>query len=396
MDLELPVCFAGGFPLRAHVPFYDLNGQWIADFWAHSAAVRELITNFYEPQHPQLLHNAAHIHFSPYNVLAAFFGRLLNLDAITVLAAAGLLNLCIFILGLKMFVFSFVPNHKIAAVFYALLLILFWWGRDPWYYSSFFHIGVLGYVLPYPSTFTMGISLIALSLNQRRIEDSQPIWLAPITLISAIVLVTHFPTFIFLAVGLVAVAVTAEGKLLSELLAAAGVLGSVLLLVVLWPYYSFLNLIYSVLFSTPADFIHNLQNFFRSSMYEDVLSRIWPALAALPLVVAKIRTNPRCPLTIMLLFLSGLYILGFVSGMDILGRTISYIIFLLQIFIAEFLANFEIEQKMVRFGGLAAAAGRNRWCGAGLPAPLWAAIWQNSKKVFTGAAVLLCVLSISI
>ena len=191
----------------------------------------------------------------------------------------------------------------------------------------------------------MGISLIALSLNQRRIEDSQPIWLAPITLISAIVLVTHFPTFIFLAVGLVAVAVTAEGKLLSELLAAAGVLGSVLLLVVLWPYYSFLNLIYSVLFSTPADSIHNLQNFFRSSMYEDVLSRIWPALAALPLVVAKIRTNPRCPLTIMLLFLSGLYILGFVSGMDILGRTISYIIFLLQIFIAEFLANFELSKR---------------------------------------------------
>ena len=325
--------------------FFTMNEQWVGDFWAHSAAVRELITNLSNPRHPQLLHNAAHIHYSPYNVLAAFFGRLLHLDTFTVLAGAGLLNLCIFILGLKMFVYSFVPNHKKAAGFYALLLILFWWGIDPWYYSSFFHIGVLGLVLPYPSTFAMGISLIALSLNQKRIEDNQPMWLMPITLITAFVLVTHFPTFTFLAVGLAAAAFTAKGKLLSELLVAAGILGSSLLLAVLWPYYSFLNLIYSVLFSTPADSIANLQNSFRYSMYEDVLRRTWPALAALPLVVAKIRSNPRYPLIIMLLLLTVLYIFGYISGMDILGRTISYIMFLLQIFIAEFIARFESNKR---------------------------------------------------
>ena len=323
---------------------FALNGQWIADFWVHSAAVRELITNISDPSHHQLLLDVPFPGYSPYTLAVAFFGKLLNVEAISILSAAGILNLVLFILGLRMFVYATITNHKSSSAFYALLLTLFWWGFSPWYISGFFHIGVLGYVMPYPSTFAMALSLITLSLNQRRIQNNQR-WLLPAEfLLTIIVLISHLPTFVFLAVGLISFVLTAKKQLLFEVLIAVSILAGSLLLSAIWPYFSMLNFL---LFESAAYHISHQH----SSLYQQILSRTWPALAALPLVVAKIRANPRYPLTIMLLLLSGVYIFGAITGMGILGRTISYIMLLLQFFIAEFIADFETRKRLPNIAG---------------------------------------------
>jgi hypothetical protein len=40
-----------------------IRGQWAGDSWEHSAVVRELATNIFNPHHPQLLLNTPHAFF---------------------------------------------------------------------------------------------------------------------------------------------------------------------------------------------------------------------------------------------------------------------------------------------------------------------------------------------
>jgi len=42
---------------------HTINGQWVGDFWEHSAVVRELITHPLSPKHPQLSVDAPHAFF---------------------------------------------------------------------------------------------------------------------------------------------------------------------------------------------------------------------------------------------------------------------------------------------------------------------------------------------
>ena len=164
------------------------------------------------PKHPQLLLDVPHAFYSPYAVIVALLVRTLHLDAVTALSIMGLFNLGLLFLGLRLFVFSIVPKHRSATAFYALLLSLFCWGSRPWFWSGFFHIGVLGYVLPYPSTFAAALALIALGVNFLRIETKRQIWLVPIFLMVVTVLISHPATFLFLAVGLISQSCAEKGS----------------------------------------------------------------------------------------------------------------------------------------------------------------------------------------
>jgi hypothetical protein len=190
----------------------------------------------------------------------------------------------------------------------------------------------------------MALSLITLSLNQHRIQNNQ-LWLLPVVfLLTIIVLISHLPTFGFLAVGLVSFALTAKKQPVFEVFLAVSILAGSLLLSTVWPYFSILNFL---LVESTAFHIHHQH----SSLYQEILSRTWPALAAVPLVIAKMQSNPRYPLTTMLIGLICVYIFGAITGMGILGRSISNIMLLLQFFIAEFLADFESRKRLPNTAG---------------------------------------------
>lgn len=308
------------------------NGVWVGDFWEHSAVVRELSTHLLHPQHPQLLLNVPHAFYSPYSVATALLSRALRLDVITTLSIVGLVNLGILLLGIRLFVFSLMPQHPTATAFYTLLLVLFFWGNYPWHYSGFFHIGALGSVLPYPSTFAAGLSLIALSVNLQRINLKRSILLVPIFLLAVIILISHPLSFLFLAVGLLSFSFDARDSLLSDMLLIAALLVASLLCVALWPYFPMLQFLMG-----ESDVYHASNRV----MYQAVLSRTWPSLLAIPWVISRMRSNLRCPLVLMLAILSGLYLYGALSGKYSFGRVISYIILLLHFTIAERFSLFE-------------------------------------------------------
>lgn len=318
---------------------HTIIGQWVGDFWEHSAVVRELATHMLHPKHPQLLLDTPHAFYSPYAVMVALLARMLHLDVISVLSIMGLLNLGLFFLGLRLFVFSIVPKRRRETAFYALLLTLFCWGSHPWGWSGFFHIGVLGYVLPYPSTFAAALALITLGVNRLRIATMRQIWVIPIFLMAVTVLISHPITFLFLAVGLVSQSCIATGAVTYQIMLVWGLLSLALLAAVFWPYFPVLKLLMGG--SSVYDFSNRI-------MYEHVLSRIWPSLIGVPLIIASMKSNWRRPLVWMLAFLSGIYAFGTISGKYSYGRVISFIVLLLHIGIAEHLSMLESVIQKIR------------------------------------------------
>lgn len=310
------------------------NGQWGNDFWEHSAVVRELTTHVLHPKHPQLLIDAPHAFYSPYAVIVALLGRVLHRDAVATLSIAGLLNLGLLFLGIKLFVSSMVSKqYRDATAFYTLLLTLFWWGSDPWFWSGFFHIRALGYVLPYPSTFAGALTLIACGLNGIRIGTKRQLWVIPIFFISVTVLISHPTTFLFLSVGLISQSFTDRGPVLSQSLLVGGLLGLSLLAVAFWPYFPVWSLL--------SDVSTHMRDMDSKVMYQQVVSRIWPSLLAVPLIIINIKSGWRRPVVLMVLVLSGIYAFGAISGKYSYGRVISYIVLLFHVVISEYLSKLE-------------------------------------------------------
>ncbi|MDT7603274.1 MAG: hypothetical protein QOF61_1271 [Acidobacteriota bacterium] len=315
------------------------NGQMGEDFWEHSAVVRELATHTLHPRHPEFLLDAPHAFYSPYALSVALLSRAAHADAVAALSFAGLFNLALFLFGLRFFVSSVVPEHRDATAFYTLLLVLFWWGADAWFYGGFFHLRILGFVLAYPSTFAASLTFIAFGLYKRQMADRRRIWLVPIFLIAATVLLCHPLTFLFLATGLVAMPWGEEGNHILQTAQVAALLSLAFLFASLWHYFPLLKLL------TRESDVYHASNI---DVYRRVLGAIWPALVGVPLVFTQIRSRWCRPLLIMLVVLSALYLYGDVSGKYSYGRVIAYVVLLLHVTIAERLAALEARVGALR------------------------------------------------
>jgi hypothetical protein len=309
------------------------NGLWYGDFWEHSAVVRELASEIVRPSHPQLLLDAPHAFYSPYTVLAALLARAFRADAIGMLASMGLVNLGLWFVGLRLFVFSMVSKHRRATAFYTLILTLFWWGPFAWTgFGGFFHFGVLAYIIPYPSTFAVALAFIAIRWNQRRVETGRHGYVIAIFFVAVITLITHPLSFIFFTIGLVSQSCADRGSVLRQLILTGSLLSAVFLAAGLWPYFPVWNFFL---------FESGKYHFSNRLMYHQVLSKVWPALLGVPLLIASLKSDWRRPLVLMLATLSAIYGFGGISGQYAYGRLVSFIVLLLHIVIAERIAMLE-------------------------------------------------------
>jgi hypothetical protein len=307
------------------------NGQWIGDFWEHAAVVRELAANPFSPRHPLLLSYAPHAFYSPYAVALGLISRLANLSPITTLAAAGIANLALFLYALRRFARN-VLAHK-TADFYVLLFTLLLWGRSPWAFSGFFHLGTLGYNLPYPSTFATAAALLLLVAAMRFNRGGDRRLLLVVGLGAAVVLITHPFTFIFLAVTLVALPASGQRPAVNYAL-LAGVFGFCLLAAVAWPYFPFLKLAISSPF-------HEVNR----ALYSGVLRQIWPALPGLLPMAWRFRADPRDPLTWSFVGLCLVYLAGYATQRWGFGRVMPFIVLLLHLALADWISGLEAKTR---------------------------------------------------
>jgi hypothetical protein len=316
----------------AIVALHAAHGHWIGDFWEHSAVVRELMTHPLHPRHPLLLLDAPHAFANPYALIVAMVGRWSGATSVTALAVASLVNLVMIFVALRVFVRRFASGRPEAVSFYLLLFMLLLWGREPWEFSGFYHINVLHHALAYPSACAFWMSLFLLTLNAKRIAEERPRLLLAIVPMSAFVLLVHPPAFLFAATGLAAMALDARARWKELLLSGAALVVS-FAIALTWPYFP----VWALLTGASAAF--NVNN---ATMYSEPLLRTFPALVlGIPLVVRNVQRTRRWTVVAWCAMLLGIYAFGYLTANYNYGRVIFFLVFLLQLEIAMFVAQLE-------------------------------------------------------
>lgn len=316
----------------AVVALHAFHGHWIGDFWEHSAVVRELITHPLHPRHPLLLVDAPHAFANPYALVVAMVARIAGVSSVFGLTAASLANLLMLFVALRVFVRRFAPEAPEAVGFYLLLFMLLLWGQEPWEFSGFLHVNAINHTLAYPSACAFWVALFLLALNAKRIEERTPRLLLLLVPMGAFVLLVHPPVFLFVATGLVAMAVDAprRGR---ELLVASAALEIAFFIALAWPYFPLGDLL------TTGTAAFNANN---AAMYSQPLLRTFPALVGVPMLVVSARRTGQWSMVVWPAILFGLYVFGFVTGNYNYGRVIFFVVFLLQLEIARFVAKLEL------------------------------------------------------
>jgi hypothetical protein len=318
---------------------YLWRGAYSSDFWEHAAVVRELAERPLAPVHPLLAVDAPHAYLSPYLLAVAVAARVTGTPAIAALALAGLLNLLLLVLAVRRFMVRLLPDGAGAAP-YALLLIIFFWGKDAWMWSGFLHVGMLGYDVAYPSTFAIAAMFLGLALLLDGLDRKDRRAYILLALAVAVCLTTHPPTALVLLAGLAALflarvrgsAMTHAGRLVAAVAAGTA-------LALAWPYFPV-----SGLFTKQPPEFHSWSGVF----YQDVFTRIWPVLVAVPVLVWRLRKDRRDPLVVFSGLLAGIYAAGALTGAYGLGRTIAFIAVVIQIALGAALAAGELRLPPAR------------------------------------------------
>jgi hypothetical protein len=221
-----------------------LYGNHGSDFWEHSAVVKELATHPLSPQHPLFNLNKPHMFFSPYHLGVGLLARLGGITPIDAMALAGVGNLLLLLVGLRLLIHYFFENFQDSIAFYTLILVLFLWPAGAWGWSGFIHFQVLSKVLPYPSTFAIASTFLIFALYHHALAHEKKFQVLLTGLLSTVVVLTHPPTAVVTLIGILAISLHFYNIIGFRALASGLVLLiGTFLLAFLWPYYSFFDLV---------------------------------------------------------------------------------------------------------------------------------------------------------
>jgi hypothetical protein len=314
---------------------YGARGE---DYWEHCAVVKELATHPVCPVHPLLGVAERHAFYSPYALVVALTSRWSTLSAQDTLDAYGILNLVFLLLSLRCLIRRFFSGPLDATTFYALLFMLLLWPPRPWEFSGFLHLSGLGLVLPYPSTFAIACTLTTLALYAGLLASRSTMRLLLAGLLTAIVILTHPPTAVFLVCGLIALSsqAMAVGRFRPVLTSGLIMLALSAVLVLCWPYYSVMRLM-----------THGDPEFHSQSLplYTTAVQKVWPLLLMTPFAAHGLRQrwrNNACDALLVLMgLLLGIYLVAYLRGLWGYGRTISYAAIVLQMVLGDGAARLE-------------------------------------------------------
>jgi hypothetical protein len=162
-----------------------------ADYWEHSATLHALIENPWHPHHPHLATDTGSPRFGPQFLLIALIARALHWDAIQAMTSSAVLNTLLFLCSIRVFFLSYF-RHPLAPLYGLLVMFGGWWLG--FHYSNVYALPVLFSVASFPSTTTLGLTLLGFALVVRllRGEVRRP-WLGLLTLLpwAAAVFIIH-------------------------------------------------------------------------------------------------------------------------------------------------------------------------------------------------------------
>jgi len=314
------------------ISIFSTNGIWVDDFWEHASDIRAFMNNPFNPGHPQFITTDPHVFLNPYNLLVALFGLVIGTDQIISLALFSILNFCLFFTGLYLFISTIDNKNKKDICFYTVLLILFLHGTNPWQFSGFFNNEIFLSVMPLPSTFVLGLSFIGFYLNFLRLKYSRNLLLIPLLAITSFSILSHPLTAIFLFTGMLAQAFVA--KRITSLISFTILFFLTFLFANFWPYFSIVHLFFSG---------GNTYHFLNISLYSNIFEKIWPSIIFLPFILKILFENKNRVLLYSLIILICIYLYGFIFHKYAYGRSISFILILLNIAFSIMIVKYELK-----------------------------------------------------
>jgi hypothetical protein len=308
---------------------HTLNESWASpDFWVHVGAVQEFADQPLEPANPFVVGNDADPYLSPYTWVLGVISKVTGLDAMRVLAMAGLANLILLLTGLYRLVTTL--SSRWLAPPLALVFTLFAWGLSPWRWSGFFNANSIGTALPLGSTFAAALACFALSAALRWLRSGSRAELALVGVLTPVVIICHpFTATWAAAVGLGFV-VAAAGHCNRHRVGALTVVGAAgTALTLAWPFYPVADLLHT---SSDLETIN-------AAIFHRVLPRIFLALPGVVAIWLRQRERRRDPITFGFAASTMLFALGWVLDRPTLGRALPAVMLMLHLALADLVAT---------------------------------------------------------
>ncbi|GAA5188374.1 hypothetical protein GCM10023322_38940 [Rugosimonospora acidiphila] len=307
---------------------FSIRGPWSGDLGMHGATIEALRRSLTHPGNPVVDEDTPSPYYSPYTVLLAAVARLFGWSALTVLDVVSPINVLVLLIGLWTFVRTL--STRTWAPVLAIVFILLLWGAQPWVWSGFLSFWALPLVMAYPSTIALGLTLLWWTGLSRAL-DAEPRWYRylGLGLLGAVIALTHQFTFVIAALGAVALVVS-KARGLSRLgwlfliLAVIEVAG----LILIWPYYSFFDLIGV----SDLDGVHR-------RLYEKPFLWYGLCVVALPALWLRARRNRLDPLVLLFGMSALLVAFGGLTGKYEYGRVWPGVMLSAQLAIAVELAG---------------------------------------------------------
>jgi hypothetical protein len=308
---------------------HTVNQKWASpDFWFHLAAVREFAHSLLHPGNPLVVGNAGDPYLSPYTFALGAIVRATGIDAVDALAVAGLVNLVLLLTALRRFVMT-VSNAEFAPLL-TLIFTLTAWGFTTWRWSGFFSLNSLGTVLPLSSTFASAVGLFTVTAICSWLRDGRVWRLVLIGALAPLVLLSHPITGMWIAlVGAAFVISEMKASNMSRVLALGGVVAAGGLVALLWPFAS----IWQTLVKSKSFDGSN------QAVYRSVATRTVLALPGFVALTGRFLRRHRDPLALAAAFNLVMYVGGYLSGHEALGRVLPGIVLMAHVALAVWIAE---------------------------------------------------------
>lgn len=342
----------GGLLLLVLLVGVVLRLPWAGDLGIHAATILRLRHDLLDPGDPLVAADAGSPYYTPWTLFLGCLAKVTGLGVFVVLRIAALISLTVLVTGVWAFVGTFLKSadavvgrsRQAAVTGLVLLCLVLLWGTLLFDWSGFIGLNSLALTVSYPSTFALGASFWLWTLLRRartwtHFVGAGVLW--------AVILLSHQFTGVVASLGALAMVLGARPwpPRAGWVRLAAGLAVGVVLLA-LWPYYSFFRLFDA----GGLEAIHR-------SLYRELPGRYWlVAVVGGAALALRWWRDRRDPLVLFCLFGLVVFAAGGAAGHWSWGRALPAVLVPAQV--AAGLEVFCAPRRAVRagFGSVVAVA----------------------------------------